>query len=217
MKRIDKSEILSTDYKAWVESAKGKYHKYDSSGNPHYTDVRMSLFYCQKGLCAYTEEILCDDELITKEKWESGKYIGLVGNEFTYGDVEHFDESIKPIKGWLWDNLFMVQGDINKRVKHTKAVKYILKPDSENYDENKYLQFDYETDTFFAHNNLSIKEKKDVNYMIKILGLNRVVRRKQMIQDLKENFEMGMDIEEPKEYITAFKMTLKSLKELFIK
>ncbi len=107
----------------------------------------------------------------------------------------------------------MVQGDINRRVKHTKPVKYILKPDSENYDENKYLQFDYETDTFSAHDSLNSEEKKEVTYMIKTLGLNLVVRRKLMIQDLKEKFEMGMDIEEPKEYITAFKMTLEILKE----
>ncbi len=213
MKQIDKSEILSTDYKDWVESDAGKYHKYNSSNNTHYIDVRMSLFYCQKGLCAYTEEILCDDSLIEKEKWKDGKHIGLIGNEFTFGDVEHFDESIKPKKGWLWDNLFMVQGDINKRAKHTKPIKYILKPDSKEYDENKYLQFDYETDTFSAHDDLSTEEKEEVCYMIKILGINHVVRRKLMIQDLRENFEMGMDIKEPKEYVTAWNMTLKALRE----
>ena len=53
MRRIYKTKILSSYYTDWIEQAKFKeqHAKYDS-GNVDYLDVRMSLFYCQKGLCA---------------------------------------------------------------------------------------------------------------------------------------------------------------------
>ncbi|MFK5976355.1 MAG: hypothetical protein QM493_07600 [Sulfurovum sp.] len=53
----------------------------------------------------------------------------------------------------------------------------------------------------------------NVGYMIKTLGLNHVIRREDMIQDLKIDFEYDMDLEEPHEYITAWNMTLQQLKE----
>lgn len=212
MKRIYKSTILSTKYKNWVEAFTGSHDKYSAS-NKYYFDVRMSLFYCQNGLCAYTEEKLCDKSLIDLSKWVDGKHIGLTGNEFTFGDVEHFDESIKPTKGWLWDNLFMVQGDINKRVKHTKAINYILKPDSTDYDENKYLSYNHKTDVFYPNDSLSPTEKVDVEYMITTLGINKVVRRKDLIKELEVAIELDLldALPNPIEYITAWNMTIDNL------
>ncbi len=214
MRRIYKTEILSSYYKNWIEQKKFKeqHPKYDA-GNVHYFDLRMSLFYCQKGLCAYTEEKLCKPHFLTKDKWNNGKYIEKKENIKTKGHVEHFNESLKITKGWLWDNLFMVDGDINIS-KGTKPIKDILKPYSPNYNEYKYLQFDYETDTFFAHIDLTDEEREDVNYMIKTLGLNSVQRREDMIEDLKIDFECDMDLKEPNEYITAWKMTLKQLEAI---
>ena len=206
MRRIYKDKILSTYYKDWVDSFE-EGHKPYSSSNVHYFDLKMSLFYCQKGLCAYTEERLCKPHLIEIDKWADGKYIKSKQEVSTRGHIEHFDESLKKGKGWLWDNLFMVDGDINNK-KGTKAVKYILKPDSTDYDENKYLQFDYETDTFFAHIGLSKKERDEVNYMIKVLGINDVQRREDMVRELRDNLDMGIIPNEPNEYITAWRMTL---------
>ncbi len=213
MRRIYKTEILSSYYSDWIEKEKFKeqHPKYDS-GNVHYFDLRMSLFYCQKGLCAYTEQKLCKPHLLTKEKWKNGKYIELKENTITDGHVEHFDESLKKTKGWLWDNLLMVYGDTNVR-KGTKPIKYILKPDSPDYDAYKYLQFDYEIDTFYAHIDLNDEDREEVNYMIKTLGLNDVNTREDMIQNLKIDIEYDMDLIEPNEYPTAWNMTLTQLKE----
>lgn len=212
MKRIYKSTILSTEYKDWVDSFTGEHEPYGAK-NKHYFDVRMSLFYCQNGLCAYTEEILCDESLLNVSNWTDGKHIALIGNEFTYGDVEHFDESLKPTKGWLWDNLFMVQGDINKRVKGRKGVKYILKPDSPDYDEYKYLSYNHDADVFYPNDALEPDEKEDVEYMITTLGINKVVRRKDLIKELVVANEVGLldDLPNPIEYITAWNMTKNNL------
>jgi len=206
MRRIYKDEILSTYYKDWVDNFDEKHKVYDSR-NVHYFDLRMSLFYCQKGLCAYTEERLCKPSLIEKDKWKDGKYIKSKQEVSTRGHIEHFDESLKSEKGWLWDNLFMVDGDINNK-KGTKPVNYILKPDSPDYDENKYLQFDYEIDTFFPNINLSKEKYDEVKKMIEVLGINDVQRREDMVQELKDNLDMGIVPREPSEYITAWRMTL---------
>jgi len=216
MKRIYKDTILSTKYKECVDSFEGNHEPYKSSnkfGKEHYIDIRMNLFYCQNGLCAYTEEKLCDESLIKESNWVDGKHIGLIDDEFTYGDIEHFDESLKPTQGWLWDNLFMVQGDINRRVKHTKPVKYILKPDSTDYDENIYLSYNHKIDQFYPNDSLTDEEKIDVKYMIETLGINKVIRRKDLIKELVEAHKYGLleFEEEPKEYTTAWNMTVRNL------
>jgi len=52
MRRIDKSTILSKNYKTWLESLSDEHPKYNSSNNKYYNDIKMSLLYCQNGLCA---------------------------------------------------------------------------------------------------------------------------------------------------------------------
>jgi len=84
MRKIDKSKILSKNYKDWLHNLGEEHPKYNSSNNKYYNDIKMSLLYCQKGLCAYSEELLCDLELIKKENWNEEKYstLGLNRNGF---------------------------------------------------------------------------------------------------------------------------------------
>jgi glycogen debranching enzyme len=135
MRKIDKTIILSKNYKKWLDNLGNEHPKYNSSNNKYYIDIKMSLLYCQKGLCAYTEELLCDLDLITEDNWSEERYITELNNQnLTNGDLEHFDESLKEKQAWLWDNLFFVNGDINRKVKCSKAIQPILKPDSSDYD-----------------------------------------------------------------------------------
>ncbi|MFK5977224.1 MAG: hypothetical protein QM493_12050 [Sulfurovum sp.] len=131
MRRIYKTEILSSYYSDWIKKerfkraikklksirwvnnhieytlkdAKFQYdelseqHPTYDAGNVHYFDLRMCLFYCQKGLCAYTEEKLCKPSLLLKDKWNNGRYIEKKENINTRGHLEHFDGSLKKTKG----------------------------------------------------------------------------------------------------------------------
>ncbi len=213
MQKIDKSQILSNNYKTWHGGLGNNHGKYDSTKNPHYHDVKMSLLYCQKGLCAYTEEILCDEKYFNISNWNDVKYNTSLTQEQKNqikGDLEHFDESLKPQKAWLWDNLFIVDTYINCRVKHTKPIiRNILKPDFVDYDPYKYLDFDYETNTFFPNINLTLQEKNDVDYMIKVLGINCVPQRKKQLEEWKDRIDVGLSVQ-PYRFITAWNMTLKN-------
>ena len=212
MQKIDKSNIRSTIYKAWVAGLSGNQPKYESH-QMHVKDIKMSLLACQNGLCAYTEELLCDRALLSDDNWKEGKYIGDLNNQnLVNGDLEHFDCRLKDKQGYLWDNLFMVNSNINCRVKGTKPIDNILKPDCDTYDPNVYLQFDDKVNAFIANQNLSDEDKAKVEEMIIILGINsNAFKRAKQIKDLKENFELGLPLIEPDEYITSWKMTKNNL------
>jgi len=50
--------------------------------------------------------------------------------------------------------------------------------------------------------------------MIDVLGLNRVkFKRARQIQRIRKAFEHDLELEEPCEYITSWKMTLQNLKK----
>ena len=215
MRKLDKSTILSQLYKAWLDSLEeNKHPTYNSSSNQYYFDIKMSLLHCQNGLCAYTEQQLCDTSFCTVDNWDHEKFTRTISQEeknSIQGDLEHFDESLKPTNGWSWDNFFVVQTHANCRIKGIKPIRNILKPDSSSYDENKYLQFDFKTGVFSPHHDLSSEEKEDVKYMIETLGLNCIyAQRKKQLENWKDRLEVGLDIE-PHEYITAWNMTLASL------
>lgn len=212
MQKIDKSTILSTQYKAWIEEIEGDHPAYNSS-HRYVRDIKMSLLACQNGLCAYTEELLCDPALITSSNWNDGEYITKRDNQnLVNGDLEHFDCSLKDRQGYLWDNLFMVNSNINCRVKGTKEVYEILKPDREGYDPDLYLEFDDDLNLFIPNSYLSEEEKASVKEMIETLGLNsNGFKRAKQIKSLKEDFDLGLEINEPQEYITSWKMTLDNL------
>ncbi|MFZ2969423.1 MAG: hypothetical protein WA080_10260 [Sulfuricurvum sp.] len=215
MKKIDKTTILSKNYENWVATLGEEHPKYDSSKNKYYNDVKMSLLHCQGGLCAYTEEQLCDKELLKSHNWDGEKYVTALDNHtnLVNGNLEHFDESLKAKQAWLWDNLFFVQGDINQKVKCSQAIQAILKPDAPHYDPYHYLAFDYQHNLFIANENLTSQEQEDVECMIQTLGINaNAFKRKSLIKRLLKAVEYDMELEEPEEYITAWKMTLGQLR-----
>jgi hypothetical protein len=215
MKKIDKSKILSKNYEEWLASLGEEHPKYNSSNNKYYNDIKMSLLYCQNGLCAYTEEELCDEDLIHSDNWDSEKYIYAIDKNISLinGDLEHFDESLKEKQAWLWDNLFFVQGDINRKIKCSKSIQEILKPDASAYDPHKYLSFDYKRNMFMANEDLTQQEQEDVECMIITLGLNaNAFKRKRQINKLVKALKFDIEIDEPYEYITSWNMTLKQLK-----
>ena len=211
MRKIDKSKNLSEEYFKWMKELK-EHPKYYSS-HKYMTDIKMNLLYCQNGLCAYTEELLCDLELLKNSCWKDGRYTKSLENEdLINGDLEHFNCTLKENKAYLWDNLFMANSNINCRVKGTKSINPILKPDSKDYDEFKYLQFDDKINKFIPNVNLSEDEKIDVIEMIETLGINKnAFKRAKQIKELKEDFEFDSELKEPYEYITSWKMTLKNL------
>jgi hypothetical protein len=216
MRKIDKSQILSKDYREWLEDLKDREHPKYYSNHKYYFDIKMSLLFCQKGLCAYTEKLLCDPRFITEDNWNNKKYktkLTKIEKNSIQGDMEHFDESLKDKKGWLWDNLFIVDTHINCRVKGKKSIKNILKPDSPDYDPYRYLEFFIDKDNdvyiFIPNSNLSIKEQRDVAYMIETLGLNCIeYHRKRELKEWLDRYSFGLPVE-PYEYLTAWKMTLK--------
>ena len=214
MRKINKDVILSQEYKTWLASLGEEHPPYNSSKNKYYFDIKMSLLHCQDGLCAYTEQQLCDTKYIDKPQWNDEKYIANLqksDKDAIQGDLEHFDEGLKAKQAWLWENLFVVLTHANCRIKGKKPVKNILKPDDTNYDEDKYLQFDFDTGVFFPHTDLSDAEKKDVASMIETLGINCIYsQRKNQLNNWKDRYELGLDVT-PHEYITAWKMTLASL------
>jgi len=216
MRKIDKSQILSKDYEKWLKNLDKENHPtYNSSANKHYHDIKMSLLYCQQGLCAYTEGLLCDSHFIMPEHWNKNSYqlkLKKEDKQSIKGDLEHFDESLKKNSGWLWDNLFVVDTHNNCRIKGKKPIKNILKPDSAEYDAFKYLSFDMETGVFTANIRLSSEEKEDVEYMIETLGLNCIPDRKKQLEEWLDRYNVGLPVE-PYRYITAWEMTLANLKD----
>lgn len=213
MQKIDKSVILSTNYKTWHDGLGDTHPPYNSSSNKYYNDIKMSLLHCQKGLCAYTEEMLCDEKYFNISNWNDVKYNTSLTQEQKnqiQGDLEHFDESLKPQQGWLWDNFFIALAHVNRNIKKSKPINNILKPDSPNYDSDKYLDFDYDTGVFFPNISLEESEKNAVAYMIEVLGLNCLSsQRKKQLQEWKDRIEVGLPVN-PHRFITAWNMTLRN-------
>jgi hypothetical protein len=216
MKKIDKSIILSKNYEKWVASLGDEHPQYDRSKNKYYNDVKMSLLYCQEGLCAYTEEQLCDKKLIKPHNWDDEKYATSLNNHtnLVNGSLDHFDKSLKEKQAWLWSNLFFIHSDINSKVKCSQTIQEILKPDAPHYDPYHYLVFDYKHNMFVANPKLTQQEQDDVECMIRTLGINRNgFKRQSLINRLVKAFENEIELEEPDEYVTAWNMTLQQLQE----
>jgi len=212
MQKIDKSTILSKGFEDWHNLLELDRHpNYNSSSNTHYWDIKMSLLYCQGGLCAYTEQKLCDISWIEKVNWNNKKYNKLLSREdknCIQGDLEHFDESLKKNNGWSWDNFFVVSAHANRCIKGRKPVKDILKPDSLGYEAEKYLVFNIDVGVFAPNPTLSDNDKKDVESMIETLGINCIYsQRKDRLLEWLERIDLGLEVV-PNEYITAWKMIL---------
>lgn len=212
MRKIDKSTILSKVYKVWEEALENNHQnhpKYNSSAFEFYKDIVMNLYHCQNGLCAYTEKAILLNGF-EQDKWsEEGRYINSI--PFHFGELEHFDESLKVNKAWLWDNLLMVESKINRK-KSTKTVDTILKPDSPEYDPYKLLAYNHEEHIFYPNPTLDENQIKRIKEMIDILGVNYVKDwRKQYILERTKAIEFGLEPEPVKEYVTAYEMTLRNL------
>lgn len=215
MKRIDKSVILSTAYKKWEENLEAHqcpHPAYNSSKGMFYHDIIMNLYHCQNGLCAYTERTLVLTGLENHCWNQEGRYSADLPSHF--GELEHFDESLKSNKGWLWDNLFMVDGKINRK-KSSREINNILKPDLPEYDPFALLSYDHEKHIFFANTqNIDLTEEdiKSINDMIDILGINYIKdwRRKEITSRIKA-IEFDLEPAPLTEYPTAFEMTKRNL------
>ncbi|MFK7796931.1 MAG: hypothetical protein AB8E82_05720 [Aureispira sp.] len=220
MRKIDKTCALSTAYLKWQANL-GKtapYPKYNSSNNEYYLDIVTQLLYCQRGLCAYTEQFLAEKEVYNPSHWAKGRYQS-PKPEFE-GQLEHFDESKKAKKAdkhgiadWEWDNFFLVADVINTKVKGTKAVDNILKPDAVNYDPLTKLAYNPATHRYSPHTDLSPQDHQRVKFMIKTLGLNfgPVIRKRREILKyaLKKNQDLtSSEILYEGQFPTAYSMTI---------
>ena len=174
MRKIDKTKILSTVYREWEQGleSRGEDHPKWRADYRYYLDVAMNLFYCQRGLCAYTEIRLCPSACFDPENWQEGKYYRAEKPEF-FGQVEHFDQKLKAKKAWRWSNLFMVQADINSsKVKGSGETDPILKPDTEEYDPYKLLEYNEELHLFIPNTDLPEALQQKITAMILTLGIN---------------------------------------------
>ena len=197
MRKIDKKCDLSTVYKTWEEEL-------EVSRQPHpkftlkkvrkefYMDVKMQLLKSQNGLCAYTEQYLCSRKLLSNQHWVDGKYIGRA-DEVKGGTIDHFNEKLKSKqqeeKGrqdWLWDNLFFVNSDVN-RLKGTKEVDEILKPDAQSYSPFALLKYDLKEHSFAPKRGLPEAIYDRVQNMIEVLQLNLVNHLREDILSEKLN------------------------------
>jgi hypothetical protein len=170
MKRIDKTKIFSTRYKKWLDQLNRDKLIHPNQSKTYYNDVMMNLLYCQKGVCAYTEMIICNPELLKKENWKNGRYKSEKVERF--GSLDHFDPQLKKEKFWEWNNLFAVSLDINVK-KGDQEVDDILKPDSPHYDPYKLLEYNTQTHRFLPHRDIDDKDLINrIKRMLKVLQVN---------------------------------------------
>lgn len=212
MRKIDKTIIIATEYASWIRKLNNnkKTHPVYSSTHKYYKDVLVSLLYCQKGLCAYTEVLIARSNRYNQEHFnKKGRYVSK--NEENSGfsaQLDHFDSSKKDKNGWNWDNLFAVSDKINIR-KSDKPVDNILKPDLPDYDPHKLLAYDEEEHIFYTNPNIEDKNTiKKIQSMIKVLGLNYGTikdLRTEYLNEKMELLELGIE-KDAYQFITAFDM-----------
>lgn len=196
MRKIDKTIRFSTVYKTWLENleANNELHPSYDTYRKYYNDVKFELLRCQLGLCAYTEIELCEEDILTADNWTNGKYDYDAEATQASGHIEHFDPKLKPKKGWLWSNFFMVDNHINTPVKGSQEIDDIMKPDADDYDPKDRLEFDSELNTYIPSSKKTPEEQERIKKMIKVLGLNfgHIKRkRKSFINQLKDRIEDG--------------------------
>jgi len=213
MRNIDKTKILSSQYKKWEEEFAKRHQKHDdynSSQNIYYIDVVMNLLHVQMGLCAYTERRLCKLDLLDEKNWMSGKYSNR--HPEIFGQLDHFNPKLKKENGWLWDNFFFIDTDINTKVKGKMDVDTILKPDTKEYNVEKLMEYDQESHLFIPQSDLDDKMQARIKNMILKLGINFdavVDARKEYLEDKLAQKRFGFDVT-INQYPTAFQMCIKS-------
>jgi hypothetical protein len=219
MRKIDKSEVFCTAFNKSLEvyvQSKGKHPDYRNSNfrENYYDDVKFQLLYWQKGLCAYTEDLI--DGFIWKEvssKFINGKYKG--DKIAMDGEIDHFDTSQKELNGWDLNNLFLIKKHINSSsVKGSKKTYPFMRPDFPEYSPEKYLEYDFLTHRFLPKTQLENSDlSSKIEDMIVILGLNNHTikeHRKSYLNQLAWEISTCLKSYEeiiPDRFITAFKMS----------
>jgi hypothetical protein len=220
MRKLDKSKILATAYKNWLDKLEGgeiDHPSYNSSNGDFYLDIVANLLWIQDGLCAYSEQFLFDKNELSADNWKDGRY-GKGKFEF-YGHLEHYDEKLKTKKGWLWSNLFVVQADINNK-KSAKPVMYALKPDLDDYNPFYLLEYNFKEHKFLPNSEREFELQEKILSDINTLGLNYqplTQERKEILNFLIEEVRLSKKtLDEARkslrEYFTAFEMIVKNLK-----
>ena len=171
MRKIDKTQILATVYKAWLDklTPENKEHPaYTSSDWKYYYDIIANLIWVQGGLCAYTEKRLQDHTPFAVVNWKNGRYKKC---EFA-GNLDHYDNTLKEKYGWLWDNLFVIDTDVNVKLKRSNTPNGILKPDLPDFNPFTLLEYDLTTHFFIPCRDLDFDKQELVRQDIGFLGLN---------------------------------------------
>jgi len=216
MRKLTREPILAEQYMVWHNALVDDEHpEYNSSKSEFYYDIVANLFWIQKGLCAYTEKFLADVSLVAPDRWENGK---LISKEIDFfGQLDHFDASLKVKNGWKWTNFFMAQSDINRK-KGTKNVK-LLKPDNDDYDPFKYLNYNAAKSLFYPNNDLTDAEVEFILDDIHLLGLNHssiVAMRRNELNPIVEQVKYGAITSEEglkklNQFYTAYEITIRNL------
>ncbi|TAE08033.1 MAG: hypothetical protein EAZ95_17635 [Bacteroidetes bacterium] len=228
MKTINKSENRATAFQNALTqhlASHAQHPDYEAGSfrNRFYKDVFMALLYCQGGLCAYTEELICDVETLRGIDWQNGVYVGEVIPQGRDADIEHFDSTLKPAQGWDWDNLFAVGVAVNRKNKLAKGVHNFFKPDLPTYNPHDYLAYDFATHFFVVKPALkqnNPQQAEQVQAMINVLGLNYGTtkdRRKRYLLDKQADIQKGLKTydsvrAEIYQFFTAFEMSKDDLK-----
>jgi len=170
MRKINKTVNLATKYKKWQDTLvreKKRHPKYTSSTGFYY-DIVANLLWVQKGLCAYSERRLQSSASFAPKNWKNGRF-----KKFQFaGQLDHYNNTLKISYGWLWDNFFLIDSDINVKLKRSHKPSGILKPDLKDYDPIKYLEYDFTNHFFIPHRKLDFKLQDCVRKDISYLGLN---------------------------------------------
>jgi hypothetical protein len=181
--------------------------------------VLVSLLYCQKGLCAYTETFIASKERYGPQNFKDGRYTisnsnSPKENSFS-AQLDHFDPSLKATKGWRWENFFAVSDKVNTS-KLRASVDAIPKPDSPDYDPYNLLAYNRKEGLFYANpdkiKDEQLAEKIEADILTLGLNLGTVKDLRKEYLELKlERLKRGQDIEPVLQYFTAFEMIRQQL------
>jgi hypothetical protein len=137
--------------------------------------------------------LICIPELWENNQWTKGRHKLQNPDEVRtndhFGELEHWDPSLKSEKYWLWDNLFMIHSSINA-LKRNKPVVAYLKPDLPDYSPEKYFEYDDQTNRYVVHSDIvNSQARLEIQEMIdNVLYLNHGkvrMERKEYIDSLR--------------------------------
>jgi hypothetical protein len=193
MRKINKQTILAKTYKEWEESfsTDADHPEYSSSKGRFYHDIVANLVWIQKGLCSYTEYFMEAHQKFAPENWTDNRF---ASNFKPAGVLDHYDPDLKPKKGWLWSNFFVIDTDINTKIKGRKKPKAILKPDTADFDPAYFLAYNPAQHIFIPNPERTIEEQGNILHDITVLGLNwqpTVERRENYLTDKINDVKYG--------------------------